>query len=149
MIIKASSEHIDILTNVVADVLADLPNYAGVEFDREHTRRMLGIYLDLPGLGCFFEAVDGEVVGLFMGMIHPQWFTPTLEMSELMFWVRADYRATPLARQLMCAMEAWAVPGGARKLLVAAASGYETARVERFYNRMGYRTCALITCKEV
>ena len=66
-----------------------------------------------------------------------------------MFWVRADFRTTHLARLLIKTMERWAIEKGAKKLIIAAASGYETARVEKFYNRMGYKTCALMTSKEV
>ena len=149
MIIRAGKEHIEMLTRAAVGVLADLPNYANVVYDIEHTRHMLNIYIDLPDLAIFFKEVEGEVVGLFMGMIHPQWFTATLEMSELMFWVRADYRTTPLAKQLIKVMEEWAIPRGAKKLFMAAGSGYETERVEKFYKRLGYTTRTVIACKGV
>jgi GNAT superfamily N-acetyltransferase len=149
MITKADHSHIDMLARAAVGVLADLPNYATVEYDIEHTRNMLNLYLGLDGLACFFEEHDGEVIGLFMGMVAPQWFSPTLEMSELMFWVRSDFRTTPLARLLIKTMEQWAIEKGAKKLIIAAASGYETARIEKFYNRMGYKTCALMSSKEI
>ena len=148
-IARATAEHIDMLTNVTESILKDLPNYAGVKLDLEHTRRMLEVYISLPDLSIFFSEVDGEIVGLFMGMVHPQWFTPTLEMSELMFWVRSDYRTTPLAKQLIRTMEEWAIPRGAKRLFMAAGSGYETERVEKFYRRLGYGTRTVISCKEV
>lgn len=149
MIVRANREHIEMLTRAAVGVLADLPNYAGVVYDIDHTRRMLEIYIGLPDLAIFFKEVDGEVVGLFMGMVHPQWFTPNLEMSELMFRVRSDYRTTPLAKQLIRTMEEWAVPMGVKKLFMAAGSGYETERVEKFYRRLGYTTRTVIACKEV
>ena len=149
MIVRANNDHIEMLARAALGVLDDLPNYAGVTYDIEHSRKMLETYLCLPDLGCFIEIADGEVVGMFMGMVHPQWFTPTLEFSELMFWVRSDYRKTSLARQLMKSAEEFAISRGAKKLIVAAASGYQTERVEKFYNRLGYHTCALMTCKEV
>lgn len=149
VIIRATAEHIDMLTSVTADVLNDLPNYAGVQLDLDHTRQMLQVYIGLPDLAIFFSEVDGEIVGLFIGMVHPQWFTPTLEMSELMFWVRSDYRSTPLAKRLIKTMEEWAIPRGAKRLFMAAGSGYETERVEKFYRRLGYGTRTTISCKEV
>jgi GNAT superfamily N-acetyltransferase len=66
-----------------------------------------------------------------------------------MFWVRKDYRRTPLARDLIKTMEAWAKTKDAHKIIMAAGSGYQTERVERFYNRLGYKTTALTTCKEI
>lgn len=149
MIRQARPEDIDMLVRASAGVLDDLPNYTGVEYDPEHTRRMLEVYMTLPDMGIFFKEAGGEIIGLFMGMVHPQWFTPSLEMSELMYWVRADFRNTPLARDLLKVAEEWAVSRGARKLFVAAGSGYETERVENFYRRLGYTTRTVICCKGV
>lgn len=149
MIQRATAEHIDLLVRASVGVLDDLPNYAGVVYDPDHTRRMMEVYMRLPDLGIFFEEEDGQVVGLIMGMIHPQWFTPTREMSELMFWVRPDHRKSPLARQLIKTMEEWAIPRGARKIFMAAGSGYETERVEKFYRRLGYKVRTVIACKNI
>lgn len=149
MILMAEEKHLDLLVNVTLDVMSDLPNYAGVAYDKEHTRSMLTQYLNCPGLAIFFEEIDGVVTGLYMGIVAPQWFTPTLEMSELMFWVHRDFRCTTLARRLIKTMEAWAISEGAKKLFLAAASGYETDRVMTLYDRMGYRSFSRIACKEV
>lgn len=149
MIRRATMDDIEILTNVAEDVLADLPNYASAHVNKDHSRAMLRTFLGLEDLGCFFEEKDGEIVGLFMAMVHPQWFTPCLEMSELMFWVRKDQRRTSLARDLLKVAEEWAVSRGAKKLLIAAGSGYETERVVKFYQRYGYEPWSVITCKEV
>jgi len=149
MIERAGVEHAQILARAGIDVLQDLPNYAGVPFVMSHTVTMLEKYIPLPEIGCFFKQVGGEVVGLFMGVIGSQWFTPQLELSEVMFWVRSDYRSTPLARDLIKTMEAWAKTKDAHKIIMAAGSGYQTERVEKFYNRLGYKTTALTTCKEI
>lgn len=149
MIQRATREHIAMLSVAGAELLNDLPNYANVERDPAHTLRMLDAFIDLPDLAIFFKEIDGEVVGLFMGIVAPPWFSPTLEMSEIMFWVREDQRRSGLARELMSAMEEWAKSMGAKRLTMAAASGYETARVEKFYNRLGYKTNALQCTKEI
>lgn len=149
MIERATLDHADMLARTGVGVLQDLPNYKDVPYDPEHTLRTIQTYLHLPQIGCFFKQVNGEVVGFFLGIIGDQWFTPQKEMSEIMFWVRKDYRSTSLARDLIKAMEVWAKEQGAVKLFIAAGSGYETARVEKFYNRLGYKTTALTTCKEI
>lgn len=149
MILMAEQKHVELLVNVTKDVLDDLPNYAGVEYDIEHSRNMLNLYINTPGLGCFFEA-DGDVLcGFIMGMVAPQWFTPTLEFSEIMFWVRKEYRKSNLAVRLLVTMEEWAIHKGAKKIFMAAASGYKTEAVMRFYNRRGYRNFSQIACKEI
>lgn len=149
MIERASVEHAEMLARAGVGVLQDLPNYAGVPFDMEHTLTMLKLYLPLPDVGCFFKQVAGEVVGFYMGIVSAPWFTPQREMSEIMFWVREDHRCSTLARTLIKTMEEWAKSLDAHKLFIAAGSGYETKRVEKFYNHMGYITCALTTCKEI
>lgn len=149
MIFMATMEHIDMLTNVTADVLADMPNYANVEYDRDHARHMLTQYINLPCLGVFFKEVNGEVVGLYIGVVGPQWFSPAIELSEIMLWVRKDYRPADLGRRLIKVAEEWGISKGAKKVFLAAASGYETDRVIKLYNRMGYKDFSRIACKEV
>ena len=150
MIEKASLEHIDILVSSGREVLADLPNYAGVPFDEEHSKNALTMYLSLPIFGCFFKRVDNKVVGVLMGVVGAPWFTPQNEMSEIIFWVHRDYRRTGISRELIKAMEHWAVNElNAKKLLMAAGSGYETERITKFYNKLGYRTWGTSTCKEI
>jgi GNAT superfamily N-acetyltransferase len=149
MIQRATMEHIDMLSVAGIDVLNDLPNYASVECVPSHTKAMLTLYIGLPQLGCFFKEVNGEVVGLFMGIVTAPWFSPTLEMSEIMFWVRQDHRTTGLADRLMTTMEEWAIGLGAKRLIMAAASGYKTKSVERYYNWRGYKTNAVQCCKEL
>lgn len=149
MIKRATQDDAVLLAHTGVHVLNDLPNYKDSVYDIEHTLSVIKLYLDIPGVGCFYKEVDGEVVGLFLGIVAAPWFTPEPEMSEIMFWVREDYRRTSTARELIKTMEQWATQEGAKKLLMAAGSGYETSRVEKFYNRLGYRTWALTTCKEV
>lgn len=149
MIQRATREHIDMLSAAGVHLLNDLPNYASVECDPMHTKQMLNLYIDLPDLAIFFKEVDGEVVGLFMGLVAAPWFSPTKEMSEIMFWVREDHRRSNLAVRLIHTVEEWAKSLGAKRLILAAASGYETARVEKFYNYLGYKTNALQCCKEL
>jgi GNAT superfamily N-acetyltransferase len=149
MIIKADRSHVELLAASAEGVLSDLPNYANVEQDINHTRNMLTLYLGLDGLGCFFKEVDGKVVGLFMGIVAAQWFSPTLEMAEIMFWVRKDYRTTDLAVRLIRSMEEWATGIGAKRLIMASSSGFNTDGVEKFYNFMGYKTNAIQCVKEV
>lgn len=149
MIERAGVEHCEMLARAGVGVLQDMPNYAGVPFDMNHTISQLKLFLPLPNLGCFFKQVDGEVVGFYMGIIAAPWFTPELEAAEIMFWVRPDYRKTDLAKRLIEVAEEWARDNHAAKILIAAGSGYRTEPVLRFYRRMGYHPFGTTTCKEL
>lgn len=149
MIQRATREHIDMLSVAGVKVLNDLPRYASVKVDPEHTKGMLTAYLDVPVLGIFFKEVEGEVVGLFMGCVAAPWFSPEKEMDEIMYWVREDHRTTNLAVRLLNTAEAWAKSLGAKRVNLASASGYETERVVRFYNYLGYKTSGTQCCKEI
>lgn len=145
---RATREDIDLLSTAGVKVLNDLPNYSSMVCDPKHTRWMLEQFIDLPQLGIFFKEVNGEVVALYMGIVAPPWFSPSLELSEIMLWVREDFRGTSLATKLIALSEEWGKSMGAQRCVLAAASGYKPQAVERFYNKKGYRTTGIQCTKE-
>ena len=147
---KATAQDADKLVAAGVGVLADLPNYSSVHYCPDHARKMLLGFIALEALGVFFvENEAAEVVGLFMGVVAPQWFTPVLEMSELMFWVREDMRGSSAGRSLLLEAEEWAKGKGAKLSIIAAGSGWETERVVKYYERKGYRRWSVCCCKEL
>ena len=149
MIQRATKEHINMLARAGIGLVDDLPTYASAERNIEHTTNMLNIYIGLPQLGIFFKEVDGEIVGIFMGIVAAPWFSPILEMSEIIYWVRADYRKSDLGKRLIKTMEEWAISMGAKRLILAVASGYRTETVAKYYNMLGYQNNGIQCCKEV
>jgi len=150
MIKRATIDDIDKLAVMGVKCLNDLPNYSTAKCDPEHTRKQLLLYIGIPDMAIFYkEDEQGEIVGVLMGIVAAPWFTSDKEMSEIMFWVREDYRKSRLAFELIKVMEEWAITAGAKKIIMAAASGYETKRVEKLYNWLGYQSNAIQCCKEV
>lgn len=149
MIKKATVQDIDKLVNTGIGVLGDMPNYATSEYDPEHVKTMATAYIALPNLGIFFEELDGEIVGLYMGIVSFHWFSPTLELSEIMLWVRSDHRGKSIARKLISASEEWAITQGAKRSVLATSSGYKIDKIEKYYNRLGYKTTGLQCTKEL
>ena len=146
---RAGTDDVAFLAGEAEQILKSFPKYQECPFDLQHTANTLNVYLNFPRMGCFFKRVEGALVGVIMGSVSSTMYSPRLELQELHFWVREDYRTTRLSLELLDTLETWARLEGAAVLHVSASTGHDTARVEKFYNKLGYRTTGVVCTKAV
>lgn len=148
MIRRATEDDADYLAGESECILRDMPEFSACPFELEHTRKMFRTYLGLSIIGCFFSQDDKGCTGFIMGIINTPFYTPQKELSEMFFWVRPDKRNSRLALNLIKVWEEWGNSEGAVKKYLGVTTGNNTLGVEKLYNKMGYRTVGLTTCKE-
>jgi len=89
---------------------------------------------------CGFVAVDknGDIAGLFVGLVCEHWFGKDLLASDLTLYVTPFYRGTSAAMRLLKAYEKWAKAKGAKVISLGVSTGITAERTGKFYERMGF-----------
>lgn len=88
--------------------------------------------------------VDGCVVGFFWATAHflAPW-SPTLVASDLLFYMKPEHRGAYATISLINAYKAWAEDIGCKEIRISTASGVNTVRTVKLYERLGFSRFAL------
>lgn len=97
------------------------------------------------GIGRVFEVgfarvleVDGRVVGMFLGLLAPRWFTArVVDAAELAWWVEPDHRHGAGSLRLLRDFEAWGRERGVRQF-TASDLDHPDSPAGRVFEAMGY-----------
>ncbi len=114
---------------------ADTPEYASIlTLDPQVTAAMASMLVQSPDALVLVDAPEGgEPVGMLAFLLTPHLMSGELLALEVVWWVNPEARSEGV--RMLRAAEAWAKERGAHAVQLIAPS----ARVERFYQVMGYR----------
>jgi len=94
---------------------------------------------------------EGQVVGLFLAMLAPAFFTDQLLGVELMWYVLPEYRGklgdTPI--RVLDEYEKWAKAGGATMINMVNIDLLNGEKVAKIYKSKGYRLAENTFVKEI
>lgn len=102
------------------------------------------------GLGYQYGAyVDGQPIGLMLGMIAPDMLSPTSQALECVWQVVPEYRKTGAGPELMKMFEEDAKKAGCIRIVFGAATSYKYEAMVRLYRRLGYKPISLTMAKDL
>ena len=116
------------------------------EADEEYVRRSLLAMLDNPNYFILIardynmEQVGPEsrTTGVFIGLISPSWFSPTVEATELFLYVTKDYRGSRDAVKLLREFEKQLKGTGAKRIVAGNSLEINSKTVRKLYKGLGY-----------
>ena len=95
-------------------------------------------------------AWDGdELVGYTCGVVHESVFNERLRVTDIGVYVEPEYRSGSVSRRMIDYLERWAKQQGAEELWLGQTTGGELTQVEKYYNRLGYKTKGFNCVKEL
>lgn len=141
------------------DDLADLVRMARLfcasineEMDRETMGEFM-IFLMEADTGALFVAADpdGPCFGMVAGMISPTFINRKRKFAtELWWWMDEEARGHGVGKQLLNALESWAIDQGAEKLsMMALEAQGNVPALDSFYTSSGFRIAEHTWVKEL
>lgn len=92
---------------------------------------------------------EGEFVALMIGQIENLYFADAKQASDVVFYVREDYRGSPWFVKTLRHFERWAKDMGCSFVKLMPNSGINTETMPRFYSKLGYDHVGYIFSKEI
>jgi len=93
--------------------------------------------------------VEDQIAGFVCGVVHESVFNTTKRVSDIGLYVAPEYRSSEIAAVLIEHLETWAMRQGASQIWLGQTTGDNPRVVERFYNRLGYKTKGFNCLKEL
>lgn len=92
---------------------------------------------------------EGDFVGVLIAQIEQMFFMEAKQASDVVFFVREDYRGSPWFIKTLRAFELWAKDMGCDFIKLMPNSGIKTEGMLKFYTRLGYDHVGYIFSKEI
>lgn len=83
--------------------------------------------------------LDGELIGMFIGVISERWFSDDKFVTDLTLYVKPEHRGGSSFLRLIKAFEAWAASQGVHDIAIGVSTEIHAARTVRAYEVLGYR----------
>lgn len=99
---------------------------------------------------CVFVQEEGdEVVGMFVGLATPCFFSHTVQTVEIMWYVDPDHRGSRAAWRMVERFEGWSKEQGAASVSIVNLSILKADKVGKLYERKGYKMTENTFAKEL
>ena len=96
--------------------------------------------LENPLMALWVAELDGEVVGITGALSYGLYFSPATKIvQELWWWLNPDVRGSGLGKQMLLAIEDWAVAQKASAVFMIALENTDSETMSAVYDRFGYR----------
>ena len=100
-------------------------------------------------LACFIASNDKGPQGIWVGGVHPLWYSDDLSVHDIVFYVRKQYRGSSAALKLVKSAEKWGQSMGASEINIGLSSGIDTEKTSCFFNKLSYMHNAVQMTKEL
>jgi GNAT superfamily N-acetyltransferase len=85
------------------------------------------------------DSASDRLEGYLLAICHEQYFSNTLTVTDVGFYITPAYRTIGTARAMLKELEAWAFgEKKAEEIALGVSSGVADAATVRFYERLGY-----------
>lgn len=139
----AGPSDVDGLITMARHFIASTEYGAHIPDDEAHCRQVIEQLLSV-GVVVVAER-DGALIGMLGGMVYPHFVTARITATEAFWWVEPHMRGARVAKDLLEAFAAWAIERGAAVIEL----GSRHEKLDRFYERLGYRAVERVFQKEV
>ena len=96
----------------------------------------------------FFALNENFTAGLGAFMVTERYWNRDLISSDLMLYVRHEFRGSTAALRLIRAYEQWAMSYQVKEINLGISTGYEVERTAQFYQKLGHKPLATSYQKE-
>ena len=98
----------------------------------------------IEGAGVILVADNGNLMGALGGVVSPSWMDYSQKtVQEVFYFVDKKYRGSSAAVRLLSAFAAWAKKLGAISVEMISLPNSERSKIERLYERKGFRPSEL------
>lgn len=139
MIRAATAQDIPALVALGARMHAESPRFRRLKFSPEKLTQTLNAVMVNP-LGLLWVAeVDGEVVGVAMGIAFEHWCSTDLVATDMAIFVDEQHRGGILAARLVRRFITWMDDTGAVLKTAGVSTGVHADQTALLYERLGMR----------
>ncbi len=114
---------------------------SGLSYDAQKLRQSLeGMFAHQKGTHCLLLAIsgNGDIAGVMLGYITEYFFSRDRVATNIVFYVRPEYRGSSAAAKLVMAFRTWAANRDAAEVSVNITSGIRMEKFHSFLMKMGF-----------
>lgn len=123
--------------------------YRTMTFSSEKCERLGQAMYSLENLKCFVVERDGEIIGFLMASVDEGYFTDEKTTSDLLVYVKPEWRGSRAFYLLITEYIAWAKEQDAKLIFLSNSTGYEPEKIGKLYERLGFHRVGGIFQMEV
>lgn len=126
--------------SAILALLTEMEQEATGQLRKVNWVKVTGNLLDCIGNGVVFVATeDRRIVGSIGGRIAAEWYTDSLVLGDLWFYVHPDHRKTPAAKQLLIRFRDIASENNMDIQVGHLFDGQDTSRKDSFFESCGFQ----------
>lgn len=144
---RATQDDIPALLAMCRALHLESPRYRTCSFNQDKVEGTLQHLIGTLATGSNDDACvliadrDGEVVGVFVGVIRQHLFSDDCAAHEVLFYIKPEHRGrTRAAVNLVRTFERWAHARGVAEKVVGTSTEITTATTLRLYEYLGYHS---------
>lgn len=145
MIREMTREDINMLVAMGGQMHAE-SYFKETEYSPEKCRELGEQLVDNPYLYGIVSEKDGEITGFFLGFIQEHYFSLGLMSSDLLLYVKPEYRSGMAGVRLIKAYIEWARSAGVepKNIQLGQTAGIDPEVVDKLYKKLGFDSCGTI-----
>ena len=97
----------------------------------------------------YFISFDEKFRGFIIMQATTHYFNGNVWTADLAFYVKPEFRGTPVGIELLKEAEKWSKSIDAKEMTIFHNTGIKTEQSERFFNRNGFKTAGYIFTKDL
>lgn len=146
----AQASDVDTLFQIGCRFLKESPTYRDVPITDYKLRGLFQNAVDDPEYTyCNLAIANGEIIGLFLGMIGEYHFSENRIACDIAIYVEPEFRKSKIAVKLVDSFRQWATDAGCCEITIGATTQSHGEGYERLLNRMGFETVGFVTKMKV
>jgi GNAT superfamily N-acetyltransferase len=146
---KADENDIPSIIKLGLEMRNEAPAYEMLDFDEDKIEELLRSDVMAKMGAIFISEKDGEVIGMFAGLVVPHYFGHQLMANDLCFFVSKEHRGGTTAVRLIKAFESWCWSVGADTLRFSVSTNVSPERTLKLFLKMGYEHGGYLVNKNI
>lgn len=121
-------------------------SYSSTHYDKYKVLHSLFKFIEAEQVCVFVAESEGELVGLFMGIVDAHWWGDTLTSSDLLLYVPPEHRKKGFAGPLINKYIQWSLNLGvpSESISLGITTDVDVERTSKFYESVGFRKSGVI-----
>lgn len=146
---KGVRSDIPAIIEMARDMHAESPRYNRLNFNAEKVNALaLAIMLNPKAGGVLVAERENSVVGVLAFYVTDFFFGDDLLASDLVMYIRPQFRSGSIFPRMVLAFETWADEFGVKEKQLSVSAGIDTERTVAVLERLGYVQVATGTMKK-
>lgn len=117
---------------------AESPEYRDNHFSHDKMEDLLDRCVEYPQLLCLLSVQGDEITGMFIGSLSEFFFGDDLITSDLLCYVKPEYRGSRDGYQLLKGYMEWSAEIGANVTKLGITTGITEEKTAKLYKKLGF-----------